>query len=416
MVRSKQTAARAKKGLDSKGRPKSEGRNDGGRGGRGAGHGGRHHRHNNSKSHSKKKSPSKFSINVTAPVVARTVSNTSSSSDAASISAKNSNSDSVTKMPIKNQQRKQSNNITTLPWCDPTTHYVPMEEEERMIPVLIHWGNSERGMMKDQPSFRLQKITNMLGRSSMNNQHNATTRKNINSQMHNNGNRKSNAGRHHHQHSNTSYSTTQQLSLIQSLSLRRHHLKLLNPRSSMTRLGLGNEIDIQNAAALFEDCVETYLRSHNVQYWTEADQKRLHRRDMPAPLTPDFMMKDGSQVMLSLISSSSSGTMIKNGQSTNKGTIHPLAINWIEAKMFYGASTIPSGTKNAVGSILPKVKQYVNYYGTGAIVFMYGCGSQLAAQLLDVGVVALDGRCLDLSRVETHQRGWCADNWGNILF
>ena len=405
MVRSKQTAARAKKGLDSKGRPKWDGggaqraadRNHNGRGiargrgGRGAGRGGRHHRQNNSKLHSKKKPPSKFSINVTAARVARTVSNIS---DASSIIA-------------NNQQHNQSNNITTLPWCDPTTHYVPMDEEQRMLPVLIHWGESERGMMKDQPSFRLQKITNMLGKEPK--PHNTTS--NNNSHMHNNGNRKNNAGRHH-QHTNTSYPTTQQLSLIQSLSLRRHHLKLLNPRSSMTRLGLGNELDIQNAAALFEDCVETYLRSHNVQYWTEADQKRLHRRDMPAPLTPDFRMKDGSQVMLSLISSS--GTI--NAQSPDKGTIHPLTINWIEAKMFYGASTVPSGTKNAVGSILPKVKQYVNHFGTGAIVFMYGCGSQLAAQLLEVGVVALDGRCLDLSRVETHQRGWCADKWGNILF
>ena len=84
--------------------------------------------------------------------------------------------------------------------------------------------------------------------------------------------------------------------------------------------------------------------------------------------------------------------------------------------MFYGANSIPSGTPNAVGSILPKVQQYVSLYGTGAIVFMYGCGSCLAEQLLEVGVVALDGRCLDLERVENHQKKWCADSWGNILF
>lgn len=81
-----------------------------------------------------------------------------------------------------------------------------------------------------------------------------------------------------------------------------------------------------------------------------------------------------------------------------------------------GANTIPSGTPNAVGCILPKAKDYVRLYGTGAIVFMYGCGSQLAAQLLEVGVVALDGRGLDLERVEQHQKRWCADGWGNILF
>ena len=50
------------------------------------------------------------------------------------------------------------------------------------------------------------------------------------------------------------------------------------------------------------------------------------------------------------------------------------------------------------------------------IVFMYGCGSQLAQQLLEVGVVALDGRCLDLERVEKHLKKWCSDACGNILF
>ena len=47
---------------------------------------------------------------------------------------------------------------------------------------------------------------------------------------------------------------------------------------------------------------------------------------------------------------------------------------------------------------------------------MYGCGIQLAEQLLKVGVVALDARCLDLKSVEECQRKWCGDAWGNILF
>lgn len=84
--------------------------------------------------------------------------------------------------------------------------------------------------------------------------------------------------------------------------------------------------------------------------------------------------------------------------------------------MFYGASTIPHDTPNAVGTILSKVKQYVALYGPGALVFMYGCGDQLANQLADVGVLALDGRCLDLSEVVRHQKRWCADAIGNILF
>ena len=83
--------------------------------------------------------------------------------------------------------------------------------------------------------------------------------------------------------------------------------------------------------------------------------------------------------------------------------------------MFYGASSIPKNTPNAIGCVIPKMETYVSLYGTGAIVFMYGCGSQLAALLLEVGVVALDGRCLDLSRVEKHQKKWCS-KLGEILF
>ena len=91
-------------------------------------------------------------------------------------------------------------------------------------------------------------------------------------------------------------------------------------------------------------------------------------------------------------------------------------IHWIEVKMFYGASTIPENTPNAVGTILPKMKEYVSLYGTGAIVFMYGCGAILSRQLLELGVIALDGRMLDLKLVEDYQRSWCADENGNILF
>ena len=83
--------------------------------------------------------------------------------------------------------------------------------------------------------------------------------------------------------------------------------------------------------------------------------------------------------------------------------------------MFYGASSIPKNTPNAIGCVIPKMETYVSLYGTGAIVFMYGCGSQLAAQLLEVGVVALDGRCLDLGRVEKHQKKWCGNGFGEIL-
>lgn len=306
--------------------------------------------------------------------MAVSISTTSSEISSASTAKKNSNTKKIT---------------TFLPWPDPTTHYIAIEDEEQMLPVLIHWGKSERGMMKDQPPFRLQTIQNML----------------------------SNIQRTQSQ----SKSTTQHISLIQSLSFRRHQLKFLNPTYDMSSLRLGDMDIIKKSATKFEDCVETYLRSHKVPFLTEWEQKRKTRAaGMLDPPSPDFMLKDGHSVKLSLVVSygnENTANNVNSEQSQSSGADHhPLVINWVEAKMFYGASSIPSGTPNAVGCVVPKMQQYVSLYGTGAIVFMYGCGSQLAQQLLELGVVALDGRCLDLERVEKHQKKWCADACGNILF
>jgi hypothetical protein len=295
--------------------------------------------------------------------------------------------------------------VTILPWPDPKSHYIPIEEEERLLPVLIHWGRSERGMMKDQPPFRLKKIQQMLelktirGGDGGNRSHRVQ-----------NGERESS-----NQPSRRIQSTTNRMSLVQSLSLRRHHLKLLNPNLSMSTLRLGSEKDIRAAARQFELCVDAYLRRHGVHFLTEdaqqsmflqiAKSKSSETRNVKQPPSPDFMIKEGHSVALSFSSD------WKNSTEVSRPTI-----NWIEVKMFYGANSIPSGTPNAVGCILPKMQQYVSLYGSGAIVFMYGCGSRLAEQLLEVGVVALDGRGLDLERVEDNQRKWCADSWGNILF
>ena len=211
----------------------------------------------------------------------------------------------------------------------------------------------------------------------------------------------------------------------------------------MPELRLGSEDNINDAAAIFERSVTSYLRRHNVEFWTERDQQRIHvmkDRYAKQPPTPDFRMKDGHVVVLDLMHDvggdvlnnndgsmpTASTTSNNNGMSassTNSNTDISsntrtiiTNIHWIEAKMFYGASTIPHGTPNAVGAILSKVKQYVALYGHGALVFMYGCGDQLAQQLLDVGVLALDGRCLDLNEVERHQKRWCSNARGDILF
>ncbi|KAL7491071.1 hypothetical protein ACHAWT_000710 [Skeletonema menzelii] len=279
----------------------------------------------------------------------------------------------------------------TLPWPNPHTHYIPLHEEERLLPALLHWGKSERGMMKDQPPFRLKKIQKLLLNNTKNSQ---------------NDNRC--------------------MTLLQSLSLRRTHLKHLQPKLSMPQLKLGSEMDIRHSAAMFEQVVQNYLRRHNVLqcFMTEEDQRRENRRKGGRmPPSPDFRVRDGHCVQLDFDHHSQrQGGGIKKKSSKSKSTTTnqrenaSRTINWIEVKMFYGASTIPTNTPNAVGAVLPKMNEYVSLYGEGAIVFMYGCGDVLARQLLDLGVVALDGRGLDVTIVEESQRNWCADARGTILF
>jgi hypothetical protein len=284
------------------------------------------------------------------------------------------------------------------------------------LPALLHWGKSERGMMKDQPPFRLRKIQKLLSFN----------------------------------HGNNNKNSSNSMTLLQSLSLRRTHLKHLSPKLSMLQLQLGSEQHIRQSAQLFEGVVQNYLRREGVLdcFWTEEDQRKMFlREDGKMVPSPDFRVRDGCCVHLnfgcgSIHGSGGSGVGTKKNYDGNSNsnehtntildaeqkmaTPPPTAaavavattkrIHWIEAKMFYGASTIPSNTPNAVGAILPKMNEYVSLYGTGAIVFMYGCGDRLAHQLLELGVVALDGRGLDVRIVEEYQRGWCADSRGNILF
>lgn len=340
-----------------------------------------------------------------------------------------------------NEQRHETNcnkTITILHWPNPSTHYIPLEEETRLIPFLIHWGKSERGMMKDQPPFRLEKILRALGEDPSA-KHSFKTRWKGHDPL---------KPRFYTKDYNTTIDTnttkadlipTQRINLIQALSLRRHHLKLLNPRLSMSALRLGNENDVRDAALIFEQCVEIYLKSQGVEFWTEEDQRKMFEKSRDAqieamglnavearkklghrlfkqPPTPDFMMKDNHCIVLSYTDSESDIEHASDLKSCSIFSDNSNAIHWIEAKMFYGASSIPAATSNAVGCILPKARDYVAHYGTGAIVFMYGCGEELARQLAEIGVVALDGRGLDIQRVVEHQRGWCGDSMGNILF
>ena len=106
---------------------------------------------------------------------------TATSSEASSLANENDYSDnSIAAAAKKQQQNNKANKITILSWPNPHTHYISTEEEERLLPILIHWGKTERGMWKDQPSFRLQKVQKALenrGKQSDTKQHQTSWKK-----------------------------------------------------------------------------------------------------------------------------------------------------------------------------------------------------------------------------------------------
>ena len=178
------------------------------------------------------------------------------------------------------------------------------------------------------------------------------------------------------------------------------------------QLKLGSFDEIKAAADLFETCIEDHLRSLNVNFMNEQEQRKIFKANsrpkQKSPLTPDFLIKGDCRIKLS--------SADKSAAAGENDKLHPFKIHFIEVKMFYGASTIPAGTPNAVGTIIPKMQKYVERFGTGAIIFMYGFGAELAEQLNQVGVLALDARHIDLTRVEQQQRSWCTDKMGTVLF
>ena len=93
----------------------------------------------------------------------------------------------------------------------------------------------------------------------------------------------------------------------------------------------------------------------------------------------------------------------------------PVTVNWLEAKMFYGASSIPEDGKSACGKLVSIAEKYVKHYGPGMMVFSYGCGKELAHQLNNKGVLVMDASPLDLSDMKGFLKTWCADSKGRIL-
>lgn len=182
--------------------------------------------------------------------------------------------------------------------------------------------------------------------------------------------------------------------LEQALSLRRTHIMNLNP-CKRHLLNLGTFEDIRASAMIFEDIVKKYLMRHRLSFWTEDEQKKNVPQGTLCGPTPDFLFHRPVQLQIS------------------QNLTRP--IFWIEAKMFYGASTIPHGSNNAVGKVLEIARKYRDAFGPGAVVFSFGCGERMKVDLETEGIFALDSRVLDLRRMYEHQRKWCADRNGAIL-
>ena len=253
--------------------------------------------------------------------------------------------------------------VPVLHWeASPHSHHPVIEAEEAVLPMLIKYGKKERGMFRTKPSWLVERVEQLC---------------------HQNG-----------------------IALIQALSLRRTHMKWLNPGMDMSKLHLGSNDNVRASAALFEEAVEDYLHSQDVPFMTEEEQKAAHKQKngtyAKTPPTPDFVFPQP--------------TRLRYTTAGDDGAAHsgPL-VNFLEVKMFYGAGTIPDESHNAVGLIMPKLKRYVELYGPGAIVFSFGCGERLAEKLANIGVIALDAGPLDVTQMEEHQRTWCADDSGRIL-
>jgi len=271
---------------------------------------------------------------------------------------KEESSGSMNQPPSKKQQQQQPEL-----WWQIKENPVPLASEEQLISVLVRRGNKERCMICKQPPHRLREIENAVKRAPG-------------------------------------------LTLYPALSLRRHHMMLLNPGKRPRHLGLGDDESIRESAEIFERVVEECLVKQKIPFLNEKQQKQ-RKDEETIMLTPDFLFPEPVR--------------LRRYRQSKGGSRHPQrgqTIHWLEAKMFYGASSIPHGTPGAVGTLLSKMERYVNAFGPGAIVFMHGYGDQLDKDLEAVGVTALSGMSIPrgmIQRVWDHQKTWCANGDGRVL-
>jgi hypothetical protein len=136
-------------------------------------------------------------------------------------------------------------------WWRSTSDPIPFDIEEELIDVLVPYKQKERGMFRDQPTHRVQKLERIC--------------------------------------------RAKHVSVRTALSLRRHHMKRYNPGLGMHQLRLGNDNDVRKSAELFELAVQEFLDRENVGFYSETEQKAYIEKHRPPgepfPLTPDFILK-----------------------------------------------------------------------------------------------------------------------------
>jgi len=248
-------------------------------------------------------------------------------------------------------------------WWQDKDQPVPIASEKHVLDVLLRRGDKERCMICKQPPHRLRQIQRIVNEAPG-------------------------------------------LTMVQALSLRRHHIMLRNPGKRPPQLGLGDEESIRKSADIFERTIEDCLVQQGISFLNETQQKQSEDRGIR--LTPDFLFSQPVQLVRYRVAKKGGGRQPQP----------PIAIHWVEAKMFYGASTIPHGTGGAIGTIRAKMERYVNAFGPGAIIFMQGYGDQLAKDLDGIGVTVLSGTSIPrhmIQQVWDHQMTWCANSDGRIL-
>ena len=271
----------------------------------------------------------------------------------------------------------------------PRRKFVPLAAEQHMMCVLLQH-KKERGMMRAQPPFRILEVRDACNRNDV--------------------------------------------TMDQALSLRRHHIRNNHKCPNQEQVvELGTEVQIREAAALFEEAIANHLDAAGVSYLTEAAQRTLKKSLGQQRPTPDFLLptpltvREAEALEASWTHQwrcdASDGVMYtqaefvqyyaRDGERAWAAAQHRAAhpggpLHWIEAKHFFGPSTIRMDGKSAAGKLVAVVDKYVRLFGPGAIVFSEGCGEALAAELEARGALVLDSTPLDLGRVHQQMATWCA--------